>query len=254
MDVPLDLKAITCLLNGLPTAPMGLAFLRRAPAGIGQGPGTLLCLSASFNPLTVAHWALVEAADRIVPGDEVLLLLATANVDKAVSGLPLAVRLALLQRFAADHPSVSVAAVGPGRFVDKLTAVGHAYPAGTRLLFLLGFDTLVRLFDPKYYTDRDHALATLFAGSECVVAGRPPDPPEAVPAFVARPDVSRFASRIHHAQLPPHLAAVSATAVRRRLAEGGGAPESVPVEIRPLLAAWAQTHYQHGTDVVSVPD
>jgi nicotinamide-nucleotide adenylyltransferase len=253
MDIPLDVSPMIRALEGLAAAPRQLAFVRRARTGTGPRPGTLLCLSASFNPLTSAHWALVEAAQRRVPGDEVLLVLALANVDKAITGLPPAVRLALLTRFAQDRPAVSVAVTDSGRFVDKLAVVQEAYPPGTRILFLLGFDTLVRLFDRKYYTDRDAALIALFAGSECVVADRPPDRPEAVRAFLARPDVARFASRIHHVQLPPDLAQVSATRVRTGLA-AGAMPDCVPAEIRPLLAAWADTRRQRGTDAFNVPD
>jgi len=211
------------VLEALTPASHTLAFARPAPTGLHGSSGTLLCLSASFNPLTRAHWGLV------------------ANADKTIAGLPLAVRLALLERFAQSRPTVSVAATGPGRFIDKLSVIRTAYPAGTRIVFLLGFDTLVRLCDPKYYQDRDAALATLFAGCECVVAGRPPDPPEAVAVLRSTPPLARYQSRIHAVQLPTELAPITATATRAQLAKGE-VPDSVPEEIRPLLAAWAVAH------------
>jgi nicotinic acid mononucleotide adenylyltransferase len=229
------------VLEALTAASHTLAFARRAPTGLHCSSGTLLCLSASFNPLTRAHWGLVEAADRLLGSQEILLLLAVANVDKTMAGLTLAVRLALLERFAQSRPTVSVAATGPGRFIDKLSVIRAAYPAGTRIIFLLGFDTLVRLCDPKYSQDRDAALATLFAGCECVVAGRPPDPPEAVAVLRSTPPLARYQSRIHAVQLPAELAPITATAIRAQLANGE-VPDSVPEEIRPLLAAWAVAH------------
>jgi nicotinamide-nucleotide adenylyltransferase len=229
-------EAIARLLAGLdPKGPPRLAFVRRAPAGIRERPGTLLCLSASFNPLTVAHVWLIQEAIRMVFPDEVLLLLARANVDKAISGLPLERRLTLLTRFVETRPSFSVAACSHGRFVDKVDAIQAHYPAGIRLTFTVGFDTLVRLFDRKYYADRDAALSALFKASEFIAANRAPDPPEAVTSFLARPDVSPSAHRIRVIHLPPEIAAVSATQVRARLSRGEPVADLVPPEIHTLL-------------------
>lgn len=223
-----------------PTRPPQLVFLRRAPAGIGGGPARLLCLSASFNPMTVAHAVLVDEGSGLVSPQEVLLLLATANVDKQSDGLPLEQRLDLLLRFAAPRPHVSVAAVYHGRFVEKLDAIRSAYPGETRVVFLLGFDTLVRLFDPKYYEDRDASLARLFTGCECIVANRGADTPHVVDAFLVRSEVAPFAHRIRVMRLPTDLAMVSATEVRRRLSRGEPVVELVPPEIQRPLDAWGR--------------
>jgi len=170
-----------------------------------------------------------------------MLLLATVNVDKGGEGLPLERRFDLLLRFAESRPHVSVAAVGHGRFVDKLEAIRAAYPAGTRVAFLLGFDTLARLFDPKYYADRGASLTRLFDGSECIVANRGKDTPSAVEAFLTRPEVAPFARRIHVVTV--------ADGPRHRLGHRGaraafpGEPidELVPPEIRPSVADWGDT-------------
>ena len=219
-----------------PSGPPRLAFVRRAPVGITGRPGHLLCLSASFNPLTVAHVRLIQEAARPAPPDEVLLLLAKANVDKGTGGFPLETRLALLGRYVESRPSFSVAASSHGRFIDKAEAILPHYPMGTRLSFILGFDTLIRLFDAKYYTDRVAALVALFAGCECIVANRAPDPPEAIDAFLARPDVAPHARCIRVIRLPEEIASVSATAVRTRLARGEPLGNLVPPEILPLLS------------------
>lgn len=230
---------IAAILAGLSRAePPRLVLLRRAAAGIGSSPGTLLCLSASFNPLTRAHAALIEQATRLFPPRETLLLLATVNVDKAVTGLPLDCRLDLLLRYANPRPGVSVGVVAYGRFADKLEAIRAAYPADTRVLFLLGFDTLVRLFDGKYYADREASLRRLFDGSEYVVANRDADP-RAVETFLARPEVAPFAPRIHVVRLAADLASVSATEVRTLLSRGESVADLVPPEIlAALMDAW----------------
>jgi nicotinic acid mononucleotide adenylyltransferase len=229
-------KAMAELLTGLnPEGPPRIAFVRRAPAGIGKRAGQLLCLSASFNPLTVAHIWLIQEATRIFSPDEVLLVLARTNVDKSVEGFPLERRLSLLARFVESRPTFSVAACSHGRFVDKAEAIQHHYPAETRLAFILGFDTLVRLFDPKYYADLDTSMTALFDASEFIAANRAPDPPEAVASFLARPEVTPYVHRIHMIRLPPEIATMSATEVRDRLERGEPVTDLVPPEIQPLL-------------------
>ena len=214
-----------------------MAFARYAPAGIGARAGHLLCLSASFNPLTMAHVSLIQEASRILAADEVLLLLARANVDKGIEGLPLERRLSLLVRFAESRPTFSVAACSHGRFVDKAEAIRRHYAPGTRLAFVVGFDTLVRLFDPKYYPDPNASLSALIAASEFIAANRAPDPPEAITSFLARPDVAAYAHKIRVVQLPAWIAAMSATHVRARLARGEAVTGLVPPEIQALLTA-----------------
>jgi len=214
-----------------------IAFARRAPAGIGEQSAQLLCLSASFNPLTTAHVWLIQEASRVFTADEVLLLLARANVDKPVEGLSLERRLRLLVHFAESRPTYSVAACSHGRFVDKVEAIRPHYPSVTRLAFIVGFDTIARLFQPKYYADLNASLSTVFGKSEFIAANRAPHPPGAVAAFLARPEVSPYASRIHVIQLPPHIAAISATEVRARLSRGEPATGLVPTEIQALLKA-----------------
>lgn len=224
------------VLAGLdPEGPPRLAFARRAPAGIGGRAGRLLCLSASFNPLTMAHTELIREAGRAFRPDEVLLVLARANVDKPVTGLSLTKRLSLLARFVEPRPTFSVAACSHGRFVDKAQAIRLHYPPGTRLGFVVGFDTLVRLFDPKYYADPHASLSALFAASQFLAANRAPHPPEAVASFLARPDVAPYAHRVRVIQLPADVAAVSATEVRARLARGEPVSGLVPPEIQAVL-------------------
>ena len=119
--------------------------------------------------------------------------------------------------------------------MDKVEAIGPHYPVGTRLAFIVGFDTLVRLFDPKYYADPRASLTSLFGASKFIVANRAPDPPEAVASFLARPEVAPYAHRIRVIQLPADIAAMSASEVRRRLACGEPITGLIPSEIQPLV-------------------
>lgn len=225
-----------------PDGPPALTFLRRASAGIQRPGGTLLCLSASFNPVTIAHTALIREAERSILPQEILLLLSLANVDKRVTGLPLARRFELLLRLTDRRPDMSVAAVAHGRFVDKMDAIHAAYPAGTRLVFLLGFDTLTRLFDAKYYEDREQSLSRLFARCECMAANRGANGLYDIERFLAQPDVVKFAKHIHAIRLPDALSTVSATDVRARLAHGQSIAGLVPEELQATIEAWGSRY------------
>lgn len=227
------------LLQSLdPAGPPTLAFVRRAPQGIRCGNGSLLCLSASFNPITLAHCRLLAEGEAVARPDEILLLLAVANVDKPVSGLSLEQRIRLLERVAAGRPDTSIALASHGRFVDKTRAIRCYYPQRTRVHFLLGFDTLVRLFDPKYYVEREAELATLFEACEVLVANRAPSLPQEIARFLRRAEVAPYAGRVRAISLPPEVAAMSATAVRERLLRGEPVDGLVPPETLELLAGW----------------
>ena len=120
-------------------------------------------LPGSFNPLHVGHRTLAEVVAKRV-GGPVHFELSTANVDKP--DLPADEVARRLSQF------VGVAAVWVTRaatFVEKT----EVFPG---VAFVVGFDTAVRLIDPKYYggdAGRDAALARI-AGLGCrvIVGGR----------------------------------------------------------------------------------
>ncbi len=196
-------------------------------------PETLGVLSASFNPMTRAHESMLECAHARFGFDEWLLVLAVANVDKAISGLPLEVRMHALLQWAAERPA-SIALCSHGRFVDKLTAIRQHY-AAARVMFLVGYDTLVRLFDPRYYDDLDAALSTLFADCEFVAFNRADAEVSALQALLTRPDIRPFAGKVHVLALDSELAELSATQVRARLNRGDQIDELVPSAVAHYL-------------------
>lgn len=148
----------------------------------------LVILDSSFNPPTVAHMQMALSAAGAYEGGatRVLLLLSVRNADKGVQPASFPHRLAMMYVFAADlswrvrrHQQTdtdtgtdptSGTAAGRGvevdlglstlpYFSDKCEAIaksGH-YSAsrGTsspmEQIYLAGYDTLIRIFDPKYY-------------------------------------------------------------------------------------------------------
>jgi len=120
--------------------------------------------SGSFNPLHFGHEALAAAAERVT-GMPVTMELTALNADKA----PLR-RSELERRLDQFHGRRRVVVTCAPLFSDKARLF-----AGCTLI--MGFDTAVRLLDPRFYGDdeaqRDQSLKTIAdAGCKVLVAGR----------------------------------------------------------------------------------
>ncbi|KAH8428721.1 nicotinate-nicotinamide nucleotide adenylyltransferase [Aspergillus melleus] len=134
-------------------------------------PQVLYVLDSSFNPPTLAHRriassALLENPDR---PSRLLLLLATQNADKPSKPAGFEDRLAMMELFARylisytesllpapdrqSLPDVDIGVTKKPYFVDKAADIDAAgvYPASLEQIHLTGFDTLIRIFNPKYY-------------------------------------------------------------------------------------------------------
>jgi len=120
-------------------------------------------LSGSFNPLHAGHRTLAEVVGRRL-GCEVAFELSLTNADKP----ELAVE-AVIDRL------WQFVGVGPV-WVTRAAAFEKKADLFPAAAFVLGFDTAVRLIDPKYYggeKGRDAALAKLVErGCRVVVGGR----------------------------------------------------------------------------------
>ncbi|KAI5837589.1 hypothetical protein DFP73DRAFT_567684 [Morchella snyderi] len=149
----------------------------------------LFVLDSSFNPPTRAHFRIALSAfsdrDAATPAaaaeKRLLLLLATNNADKAPNPAPFDDRLAMMTILSSEISAAAASSRGTGapppaavdvaltkhaRFLDKAHALRTHYPGARELVFLTGFDTLVRIFDPRYYPEagghRLDALAAFF--------------------------------------------------------------------------------------------
>ena len=101
-------------------------------------------LSGSFNPLHEAHTHLRKHAENVLGGD-VWYEMPILNAEKGIMHIPEV--LARLNQF----DEIPVVLSNLPRFVDKAI---H-FPGMT---FIIGMDTALRLFDPKFYTDSEELM------------------------------------------------------------------------------------------------
>ena len=217
--------------NGAPQ----IRWVHRAAGHITTGGQRLGIFSGSFNPLTVAHIEMIEAAQQKYDLAEILLILARANVDKGVFGLSLADRLFMLKEYTAHREDFSVAACSHGKFIEKIEALKPAYPPGTHFSFIVGYDTFIRLFDPKYYTDLHGALEALFEQCRFIVANRQDYDVDAVRQVMEASDYRRYASGIDLIELSDFYAEISSTDIRAQIQAGNSVDHLIPSEVQGFL-------------------
>ena len=145
----------------------------------------------SFDPLTVGHLAVAEAAQQRLGLREVCLVLSVEPIGKdALAQLPVAERLDAIAAAAQGRPWLRSDVTAEKLLVD--IAQGYDY-------LIVGADKAAQLIDPAYYGsegERDSALERL---PPLVVAPRPG-------GFVPEDAVVL--------ELPEWVAGVSSTAVR----------------------------------------
>lgn len=128
-------------------------------------PGTtrLCILDSSFNPPHKGHLSLITKSINHSKGQtcSVLLLLSVQNADK-LTPTPASFEdrldmMCLLADYIQSNykVAVSVALTNHAKFVDKSSVIQdwakEIENKELKYLFLVGFDTLIRIFDPKYY-------------------------------------------------------------------------------------------------------
>ncbi|QKX56280.1 uncharacterized protein TRUGW13939_03381 [Talaromyces rugulosus] len=126
---------------------------------------SLFVLDSSFNPPTAAHLSIATSAlEESRRPSRLLLLLATQNADKPSKPAWFEDRLVMMTMFAQDlrtHlqsrqselPDIDIGVTKKPYFVDKAAAIEESglYARDTEQVHLTGYDTLIRIFNPKYY-------------------------------------------------------------------------------------------------------
>lgn len=192
-------------------------------------------LAGSFNPLTRAHAALAEAALAQLPVDGAIFALSTRTVDKErPAGASLPDRLIVLRLHAQRHGRRATALVNRGLYVDQ-ARIFRVSAGFETTIFVVGFDKIVQIFDPRYYDDREAALEALFGLARFAVAPREGAGPAALAALLDRPENRRFADHIAPLALAPDLAEDASSKLREALRSGAPLPPGLPDESRLLI-------------------
>lgn len=209
-------------------------------------------LDSSFNPPTIAHAALLRARplDEHTDFDAHLLLLSVRNADKALKpgDATHAQRAEMMARFAAGVPNCGVGLLDAPMWVDKAVTVRKGLPLDAptfTLTWLLGLDSLERLFAPRYYASEAAMLASIerfldpASGENEVVCAwrgfvngeeRQKQIPELAQPFVEQ-------GQIRMIELEGEMGEVSSTELRARRARGDERwRELVPTEITGYVA------------------
>lgn len=136
---------------------------------------SLFILDSSYNPPSLAHFAMASAAISKDTGQgpsRLLLLFSTHNADKAPTPASFAQRLAMMVSCAEDlqvqtssKVAIDIGLTTAPYYADKSISITNAvpapYPSKPTHIHLLGYDTLTRFLAPKYYPSYDPPLSAL---------------------------------------------------------------------------------------------
>lgn len=197
------LPTLETALHSFTSSPARFRVVRTVNPTTTQ-PKTLYILDSSFNPPSLAHLSLATSALRDAATSNhkpyrLLLLFSTHNADKAPSPASFVQRIALMTVFAEDvsrhlqssdrvdehvkNISIDIGLTKEPYYTDKSTAIAATeppfYSSNPIHVHLVGYDTLIRFCNPKYYPKYNPPLSALKpffdAGHKLRVTARPSD-------------------------------------------------------------------------------
>ncbi|MDE2669101.1 MAG: hypothetical protein OXI51_05530 [Chloroflexota bacterium] len=191
-------------------------------------------LPSAFNPPTRAHLRLLDLAQGVEGVTGGAALLTTRNVAKGVEGAALEDRIGMLLAARESRPGLAVLGANQARIVDQAAGLREAWPEAS-FDFVLGYDTLVRLFDEQYYDGpMEVVLDPFFERHRVVAANRGEVTLGAMREWVAE-QASRYAERIVTMALDQGHGRMASSEIRARIEAGAGSedlPEGVAKYIR----------------------
>ncbi len=230
------LKHIQKVLDRLHPAAEPQALL---VPGSPQPHDSIIVFTGSFNPPTIAHLALLKQAQQYARQHEPMHLYAAFSkhtVDKEKVERPLLLdRIILLQTLLQRRlPHAGILLFNRGLYVEQAQAIRNSFPGVKRILFLMGFDKIVQILDPRYYADRDAALQALFSLAELLVAPRGNAGEHELYALLHQPQNEQFARYIHALPFNVQYRDISSTLIRQHEQAYG---HDTPQEVRQFIRA-----------------
>ena len=198
----------------------------------------VIVFPGSFNPPTTAHIALLKQAQEFARRQQgphqLYAAFSKHTVDKESVERPLLLdRVVLLDRVLRDRlPGVGIMLFNRGLYVEQAEAIRNSFSQVRRVLFLMGFDKIVQILDPRYYTDRDASLIELFRLAELLVAPRGNDGQKELLDLLHQPQNERFARYIHPLAFDSSYRQISSTQARQ---QGDDLNAHVPREAREFM-------------------
>lgn len=190
-------------------------------------------LPSAFNPPTVAHVRLLEIACAVEGMTGAAALLSTRNVDKGIYGASLADRVGMLVSLNQDRPDIAILAANAARIPDQAQALRVAHPDAA-FDFVVGYDTLIRVFDPRYYDDMARDLTGFFEHHRLIAMNRGEVTVDEVRRFLASEAAAAFAGRIVACALEEEPSRLSSSLAREGVARGDVAPP-IPGAVRDYI-------------------
>jgi len=195
-----------------------LEFYRQSSATQAKaGPHNIGILAGSFNPPTIAHIELAQAASAAV--DLVVCVIPRVFPHKEYSGATLEQRVEMLDAAGLSVPH-AIACTSQGLFIDIARECREHYGAEARLSFICGRDAAERIMGWDY--GRPGVVEEMLVDFELLVAPRS--------GHFSPPKEHRH--RIHALAVRSGHEEVSSTQVRERIARGEAWEHLVPEKIR----------------------
>ena len=258
------LKPIQRQLNQLRPDASAQALL--VPGSPQQPRGDIIVFTGAFNPPTTAHLALLKQAQQYarqqdrqnVSGSSsrnsthLYAAFSKVTVNKEKLERPLLLdRVMLLQQLLRRRlPYAGLLLFNRGLYVEQAQALRHSFPAVKRIYFLMGYDKIVQIFDPRYYQDRDAELEALFHEAQMLVAPRGDGDEAALQRLLDQPENRRFAHYVHAIPFNPIYRDISSTSIRaRNSAYDNTIPHEVRLFMRKTRAYAPPVQKRDGTEV-----
>ncbi|PWT71266.1 MAG: hypothetical protein C5B60_11110, partial [Chloroflexi bacterium] len=137
-----------------------------------------------------------------------------------------------LEAFVATDERYGVLVVNRGLYVEQVNLAHAQLSRDDELVVLVGYDKIVQILDPQYYTDRTRALDELFRRARFLVAPRGEATRAQLETLLAKPENRAYGGRVSYLPLAPRYLDDSATMARLRSA----VPGMTEAELGRLLA------------------
>jgi nicotinic acid mononucleotide adenylyltransferase len=196
---------------------------------------SMALLAGSFDPVTVAHVALAEAARGRA---ELVALVYSARTLPKESGAARPLlgereRIETVAAVTAAHDGLAAGLCSHGLLAEQVAAAAARFP-GAAVSVVLGSDKLAQLMDPAWYDDRDATLGSLFGAADVLYAARRGDE-DVIAGALAEAAALGWERRIRRLDVSPDVAGVASREVRERARAGLDVSALVPPEALPAV-------------------